>query len=89
MVIVWSLFFALLCYNILDVHVTYMVIQLGLSEANPLLSILIDKIGLLPTLIGVKSFWFIFLGILLYLYGKKYMIVRREKGQDPYSSPAR
>jgi len=65
----WILYILLVLFNALDVWQTWIILQLGGYEANPLLGLLIHRFGFFPAVIGFKSIWLTLLGYCIYKKG--------------------
>lgn len=55
--IVWLLVLVVIAYQAVDVWQTYLLLELGAAEANPLLAYLMSLIGDLPGLVLFKAFF--------------------------------
>jgi len=63
---IWIVFTLLIVFNALDVWQTWLILQLGGYEANPILNWLIGLLGFFPAVIGFKSIWLALLGFCIY-----------------------
>lgn len=68
--IVWALFSLVCVYQGLDVYQTYLLLQLGCQEVNPIVRLSIAWFGVVPGMIMTKLLFVIILGIPLYIYQK-------------------
>lgn len=59
--LIWGLFSITVIYSILDAYQTYWLINVGFTESNPTVNVLMDKIGLVNALALIKSTVLIFL----------------------------
>ena len=65
MKIIWMLFALLVIFNIVDVYQTWMLINLGVQEANPLVKLFITKFGIVTEMILIKIIVFSFLLVII------------------------
>lgn len=68
--ILWLLYILVFFYNILDIYQTWMLLQLGASEANPLIYFLL-RVGGWPFVLIIKVGVCLGLGVLLFFYLRK------------------
>jgi hypothetical protein len=66
--IVWVLYAVVVIYNFLDAWQTILLIEVGATEANPVVAYLINLAGTTRVLWLVKSCTCLFLGVSLYWY---------------------
>lgn len=71
MIVIWSLFAALAVYQAVDVWQTYLLVELGASETNPLILWLSAYFGFVPAMILIKCFWLSIIGVLLIFYQRR------------------
>lgn len=71
------LYLALVAYSALDIWQTWLLLNLGCVEANPIVAYFIDTMGFWEGTITIKAIVLIPLGIFLYLWEKQ----RRAKGE--------
>lgn len=69
--IIWALFGVICIYQWVDGQQTYLLLQLGLKEANPIIRLCIREFGIIWGLVLPKLFAMTMLGIGLYYYQKK------------------
>lgn len=67
----WGLYIVIVIYNFLDAWQTWLLLQLGAVELNPIFNYMAQCFGLMPSIIGTKFFMLSSLGILLYNYKKE------------------
>jgi hypothetical protein len=66
--IVWVLYAVVVIFNFLDAWQTILLIEVGATEANPVVAYLINLAGTTRVLWLIKSCTCLFLGVALYLY---------------------
>ncbi|MFO7964686.1 MAG: DUF5658 family protein [Desulfobacterales bacterium] len=62
-----TLFILLVIFNILDIYQTKMLLDLGVSEWNPIINYVGDRFGFLRGVIMLKSVFISLLGFAIYL----------------------
>lgn len=66
----WVLFCVIVIFNALDVYQTWLLLEAGLSEQNPILCCLINQFGFFMGTIPIKVFFIILLGVGVTLRGR-------------------
>jgi hypothetical protein len=67
----WGLYIVIVIYNLLDAWHTWLLLQVGAVELNPIFNYMAKYFGLMQSIIGTKIFMLGSLGILLYNYKKE------------------
>lgn len=67
---IWILYGMLCIFQILDATQTWMLISLGVDEGNPLVALLIEKLGYWQGVILLKVSVMVFIGFVVYRYEK-------------------
>ena len=60
---IWVLFSVVVIFNGLDVYQTWLLLEAGLSEANPILCFLINKFGFFMGAVPIKILFIGLLGV--------------------------
>jgi len=63
--IIWLLYSVVIVYNLLDAYHTWLLMQYGITEWNPILRPLIEQFGYWPGVMGVKGVVLVMLLIIL------------------------
>ena len=69
--ITWALYVLVVIFNILDTYQTWLLLQVGAEEANPMLQILIDQFGFFWGVGGAKALVVGGLGVFIAVQGRK------------------
>ena len=66
--LVWTLFGVICAYHWLDAYQTYLLLQFGCKEINPLVKLSMDQLGVIPGLLAIKLLGMTMLGVFLVHY---------------------
>jgi hypothetical protein len=66
--IIWMLYFTVVIYNTADTLQTIVLIEFGVSEANPIINAIAEQTGMVWAIVLFKLLWIIPLGVCLFAY---------------------